>query len=72
MGKATRDDFSDRELDVLRGIAAGKSNGDIAESLFISENTVKTHVRTLLQKTGYTNRTELAVHARVVGIALDP
>ena len=72
LGKATRDDFSDRELDVLRGIAAGKSNGDIAESLFISENTVKTHVRTLLQKTGYTNRTELAVHARVVGIALDP
>lgn len=72
LGKATRDDFSDRELDVLRGVAAGKSNGDIAESLFISENTVKTHVRTLLQKTGYTNRTELAVHARVVGIALNP
>lgn len=72
LGKATREDFSDRELDVLRGIAAGKSNSDIAESLFISENTIKTHVRTLLQKTGYANRTELAVHARVVGLALDP
>ena len=72
LGKATREDFSDRELDVLRGIAAGKSNSDIAESLFISENTIKTHVRTLLQKAGYANRTELAVHARVVGLALDP
>lgn len=72
LGKATREDFSDRELDVLRGIAAGKSNCDIAESLFISENTIKTHVRTLLHKTGYANRTELAVHARVVGLALDP
>ena len=72
LGKAARDVFSDRELDVLRGIAAGKSNSEIAQSLFVSENTIKTHVRTLLQKTGYANRTELAVHARVVGLALDP
>ena len=67
-----RDDFTERELDVLREIAAGKSNIDIAESLYISENTVKSHMRTLLQKTGYNNRTELAVNARVVGIALNP
>lgn len=72
LGIAKRSDFTERELDILREIAAGKSNSDIAESLSISENTVKSHMRTLLQKTGYTNRTELAVNARVVGIALNP
>lgn len=72
LGNAVRENFSDRELDVLREIAAGKTNTDIAKKLFISENTVKSHLRVLLQKTGYKNRTELAIHARVVGIALDP
>ena len=72
LGKATRDCFTDRELEVLREIADGKSNSEIASLLWLSENTVKSHVRTLLQKTGFTNRTELAVHARVVGLALHP
>lgn len=72
LGNAIRDDFTERELDILREIASGKSNNEIASALFISLNTVKTYVRALLQKTGYSNRTELAVHARVVGIALDP
>ena len=72
LGNARRDDFTERELDILREIASGKSNNEIASSLFISLNTVKTYVRALLQKTGYSNRTELAVHARVVGIALNP
>ena len=72
LGKAERDCFTDRELDVLRELAAGKSNVEIAQMLCVSENTVKTHVRSLLQKTGFANRTELAVHARVVGLALHP
>ena len=72
LGKASREDFTERELDVLRELAAGKSNSEIAQLLCVSENTVKTHVRSLLQKTGFTNRTELAVHARVVGLALHP
>ena len=72
LGSASREDFSDRELDVLREIAAGMTNPEIAKSLYISENTVKSHLRVLLQKTGYKNRTELAIHARVTGIALDP
>jgi two-component system vancomycin resistance associated response regulator VraR len=72
LGNAVRESFTEREMDVLREIAAGKSNSEIANLLCVSENTVKTHVRTLLQKTGFANRTELAVHARVVGLALHP
>lgn len=72
LGNARRDDFTERELDVLRVLSSGKSNNDIAKALNISPFTVKAHIRTLLQKTGYDSRTELAVHARVVGIALDP
>ena len=72
LGNADRTDFTERELDILREIAAGKSNSEIAKLLWISQNTVKSHVSTLLHKTGFSNRTELAVHARVVGIALDP
>ena len=72
LGNANREDFTDRELDILRELASGKSNSEIANSLWISQNPVKSHLRMLLQKTGYANRTELAVHARVAGIALDP
>ena len=72
LGNASRESFTDRELDVLRELADGKSNSEIANLLFVSENTIKTHVRTLLKKTGFTNRTELAAHARVVGLALHP
>ena len=52
-------DFSARERDIFRMIIAKQTNGEIAEALFISENTVKYHVRNLLQKTGCKNRTEL-------------
>ena len=72
LGKVTRNSFTDREIEVLRELADGKSNSEIANLLWLSENTVKSHVRTLLQKTGFANRTELAVHARVVGLALNP
>ena len=53
-------DFSPRERDIFRLITEGRTNGQIAETLFISENTVKFHVRNLLQKTGCANRVELA------------
>ena len=52
-------DFSGRERDVFRQLLSGRTNGEIAEALFITENTVKYHVRNLLQKTGCKNRTEL-------------
>ena len=52
-------DLSAREKDIFRMIISNRTNGEIAEALFISENTVKYHVRNLLQKTGCKNRTEL-------------
>jgi DNA-binding CsgD family transcriptional regulator len=62
------DDLSPREVDVLRLIAAGKSNQEIADTLCISLNTVATHGRNSLAKTGSTNRTEAAAYAMRCGI----
>ncbi|WP_419956059.1 response regulator [Neobacillus niacini] len=52
-----------RELDVLREIARGKSNKEIASSLFITEKTVKTHVSNLLSKLELADRTQAALFA---------
>lgn len=52
-----------REQDVLRLIASGKSNRSIAEELFISEKTVKSHVSRILSKLGLTDRTQAAIFA---------
>jgi len=56
--------LSPRELEVLKGVAAGKSNKEIGVQLFISEGTVKTHVESLLDKLGAATRTS-AVQAAV-------
>jgi len=58
-----RHDLTDRELDVLRLIAQGKSNKEIAEVLVLSEKTVKTHVSNILQKLHLSDRTQAAVYA---------
>jgi DNA-binding NarL/FixJ family response regulator len=55
--------LSQREVEVLRLIAAGKSNREIAETLYISINTVANHVRNILTKTTTANRTEAATFA---------
>ena len=52
-------ELSSRETEVLNLIREGASNGEISAKLFISENTVKFHVRNILKKTGCSNRTEL-------------
>jgi DNA-binding CsgD family transcriptional regulator len=52
-----------REVEVLRLIAAGKSNREIAETLYVSFNTVTSHVHNLLAKIGAANRTEAAAYA---------
>ena len=69
-GKATRADLTERELDVLRCLTEILSNEEIAESLCISVNTVKTHIRSIMQKTGYDNRLELALYARSLGLVV--
>ncbi len=71
LGFARRTDFTDRELDVLREITTGATNEEIAQRLNISANTVKSHVQHLMEKTGYTSRTGLAVDARIVGMVVD-
>jgi DNA-binding NarL/FixJ family response regulator len=62
------DGLSSRELEVLRLIAAGKSNPQIAEELVISLNTVQRHVSNILAKTGLANRTEAASFATRNGL----
>jgi two-component system NarL family response regulator len=53
-----------REQDVFQLLASGASNREIADALTISENTVKTHVRNILEKLELDNRTEVAAFAR--------
>jgi DNA-binding CsgD family transcriptional regulator len=55
--------LSQREVEVLRLVAAGKGNREIAERLFVSPNTVANHVRSILTKTNTANRTEAAAFA---------
>jgi DNA-binding CsgD family transcriptional regulator len=60
--------ISTRELDVLREIAAGRSNKEIAARLHVSPNTVKTHVARLFEKLGARRRTDAINRARELGI----
>jgi NarL family two-component system response regulator LiaR len=55
--------LTERELDVLRLIAKGKSNKEIADALIISEKTVKTHVSNILSKLHLADRTQAAIYA---------
>jgi DNA-binding NarL/FixJ family response regulator len=48
--------LTERELQVLRGMADGKSNAEIGRELFVSEDTVKTHARRLFRKLGARDR----------------
>ena len=66
---AAIDELTSREIEVLRLIAIGRSNADIAMVLAISLNTVATHVRNILAKTGCANRTEAAAYAMRHGLA---
>ena len=57
-----------RELDILDQIAAGKSTREIAQALFVSENTVKTHASRLYDKLGVKRRTQAVQEARHLGL----
>lgn len=61
-------ELTDRELDVLRMIAVGKNNQDIAADLVVSESTVKTHITNLLSKLHLKDRTQAAAYAWQNGI----
>jgi len=70
MSKATGDRsqvpaprLTDREMEVLRLVAKGMNNRDIAKELYISENTVKNHIRNILEKLHLHSRMEAVVYA---------
>jgi two-component system, NarL family, response regulator LiaR len=60
--------LSDREMEVLKLLVEGGSNGSIAESLFLSESTVKAHLRSIMTKFEVNDRVQVAVVALRSGI----
>jgi DNA-binding NarL/FixJ family response regulator len=67
-GSRGPDGLTGRETEVLRLLAEGCSNRDLARRLVISENTAANHVRNILIKTGCTNRTQAAMYASERGL----
>ncbi|HYZ93263.1 MAG TPA: response regulator transcription factor [Actinomycetota bacterium] len=70
--RAPGGDLTDRELEVLRHIARGMSNKEIATELVIAEKTVKTHVSNILAKLHLADRTQAALYAVREGLADEP
>lgn len=60
--------ITERELEVLKLLAAGRSNKEIAQALQVSPNTVKTHVARLFEKLEAARRTEAILKARELGL----
>ena len=65
---AVLDSLTRRQLDILACLAQGMSNKEIASALFISENTVKTHLKAILAELGCSNRTEAGVLAEKLSL----
>jgi NarL family two-component system response regulator LiaR len=65
----TTDPLTDREVDVLRLLAQGQSNGEIAATLKVGEGTVRTHVSSILAKLHLASRTQAALYALREGFA---
>ena len=70
LGNITSEALTERELEVLREVVQGESDAAIAEKLHISLRTVKGHIQSMRNKTGFRNRTELAVRARDCGLII--
>src|ERR1041385_7967464 len=60
--------LSEREVEILRLIAHGASNREIADKLFLAEGTVKNHVTNILGKLGVRDRTQAAIKAKDIGL----
>lgn len=68
MREGRRVALSERELEVVRLVAAGRSNREIAQALFVSEATVKTHLGKAFGKLGVNSRTAAVAAARRIGV----
>lgn len=71
LGLAKSTELTPREIEVLRLLTTGAGNDEIAEKLHISQNTVKTHIKHLLVKTGFSSRTQLAIQSRITGFVIE-
>ena len=71
LGEALNVDFTEKELLVLREVVDGEADADIAEKLGMSLRTVKAHIQNMRDKTGFRNRTELAVRVRESGLVIN-
>ena len=69
---APQEELSEREIEILKLIATGASNKEIASRLNISTNTVKVHARNIFTKIGVNSRTEAAMHAINAGLISMP
>lgn len=68
----TKDNFTEREMEVLHSLAHGRTNREIAEELVVGEETVKTHVGNILAKLHLAHRTQAVIYALKQGlISLD-
>jgi NarL family two-component system response regulator LiaR len=65
----TTEPLTEREVEVLKLLAQGLANEDIAVRLFIGERTVRTHVSNILRKLHIANRTQAALYALRTGLA---
>ncbi|MCR4642325.1 MAG: response regulator transcription factor [Lachnospiraceae bacterium] len=70
LGAVHKSELTERELEILRELTTNRSNEEIAERLCISLNTVKRHIQNMLYKTGYSNRLELAINAKALGLVV--
>ena len=71
LGLSKSTELTPREIQVLRLLTTGAGNEEIASKLNISPNTVKTHIQHLLDKTGFTSRTQLAIQSRITGLVIE-
>jgi two-component system, NarL family, response regulator LiaR len=67
-GPESPEELTERETEVLKLLARGKANKQIASALFVEENTVKAHVSSILMKLGVQSRTQAALHAVRAGL----
>lgn len=70
LGLAQSSDFTPTELAVLKELTGGDTNGEIAKRMGVTEAAIKKHINSMLSKTGWKTRTELAVKASRLGLVI--